>query len=214
MNPRPRKLQVLRWLPSTLMLTTGPVTNRALYLTFDDGPEPDHTPQVLEVLAANDARASFFLLGEQVERHPAVVERIVAAGHLLGNHSYDHPHFTSLSWSEQRAQIERTDRLLGRFDGRETHRFRPPSGRFPASLLARFAMRKRSVALWSYDSLDYQRRPVVQLVETLRRNPPRAGDIVLMHDDSATTTRALELMLPEWRAAGFEMRALPQEGLA
>jgi peptidoglycan/xylan/chitin deacetylase (PgdA/CDA1 family) len=87
MNPRPKKLRLLRWLPMRLVLTTAPAADRALYLTFDDGPDPQYTPQLLDLLAANEARASFFLLGEEVERHPGIVERMVADGHLLGNHS-------------------------------------------------------------------------------------------------------------------------------
>lgn len=209
MNPRPKKLQVLRWLPSELLLTTGSSLQGALYLTFDDGPQPGHTPRILDVLAENDARASFFLLGQQVEHHPDIVERIVAGGHLLGNHSYNHPSFTRIPWAEQLAQIERTDRLLMAFDGKHEHCFRPPSGRIPVSLLVQFALRRRNIVYWSYDSLDYQRKTVEQMIDAIRSDPPRAGDIVLMHDDSETTTRALEVLLPEWRAAGFIMQALP-----
>jgi peptidoglycan-N-acetylglucosamine deacetylase len=209
MNPRPKKLQVLRWLPDSLMLTTGPAVGQSLYLTFDDGPHPQHTQSVLDVLAANAARASFFVLGEQVEKHPQIVERIVAAGHRLGNHSYDHPDFTRIPGAEQQRQIEHTDDLLAAFDGQPLHRFRPPSGRFPLSLLARRFMRRRNITYWSYDSLDYRRAPVERMVDVLRRHPPRTGDIVLMHDDNETTSRALAILLPEWRAAGFELRALP-----
>src|SRR5690349_5300060 len=98
MNPRPKKLRLLRWLPKGLMLTTAPAADRALYLTFDDGPDPAFTPRLLDLLAANDARASFFLLGEEVERHPRIVERMVADGHLVGNHSWNHPNFTRIDW--------------------------------------------------------------------------------------------------------------------
>lgn len=214
MNPRPKKLRLLRWLPTGLMLTTAPAADRALYLTFDDGPDPAYTPRLLDLLAANDARASFFLLGEEVERHPRIVERMVSDGHLLGNHSWNHPNFTRIDWREQLGQIEATDRLLERFDGRSEHLFRPPSGHFTPSLVARFAWRRRGIAYWSYDSLDYQRRPAEAMVGTFRSDPPRAGDVVLMHDDSEATLRVLERMLPEWRAAGFALRALPQKARA
>ncbi len=196
------------------MLTTAPATDRALYLTFDDGPDPEHTPRLLDLLAANDARASFFLLGEEVERHPRIVERMVADGHVLGNHSWNHPDFTRIDWREQIGQIDATDRALERFDGRREHLFRPPSGHFTPWLVLRLAHRGRSIAYWSYDSLDYQHRPVDALVATLRTQPPRAGDVLLMHDDSTATHAALERMLPEWRAAGFALRGLPQRETA
>lgn len=214
MNPRPKKLRLLRWLPMRLVLTRAPAVDRALYLSFDDGPDPGYTPRLLELLARHGAQASFFLLGEEVERHPGIVERMAADGHLLGNHSWNHPNFTRIDWREQLAQIEATDRVLERFDGHRDHLFRPPSGHFTPSLVLRFARRGRGIAYWSYDSLDYQHRPAEALVQTLRANPPRAGDVVLMHDDNEATLQALERMLPEWHAAGFELRALPQQAPA
>ena len=210
MNPRPNKLKILKWLPSSWMLTTGPATNQALYLTFDDGPNQAHTSRLLDVLAANDAKATFFLLGEQVERYPHIVSRMVSEGHQLGNHSYDHPRFTRIPHTVQLSQIERTDTLLSAIDGKRVHRFRPPSGRFPLSLLIHFALNRSSIAFWSYDSLDYQRKPAAKMIEVMRRHPPRAGDIVLLHDDSDATIEALAVLLPEWRRAGFELRTLPE----
>ena len=209
MNPRPRKIKLLRWLPRRLMLTTGPADGKALYLSFDDGPHPGHTDAILDLLAANGAHASFFVLGEQAERHPDLMRRIATEGHLLGNHSWDHPSFPRIPIAEQMGQIERTDRVVAAYDGRDRHLFRPPSGRFPLSLLLRFVRERRRMAYWSYDSLDYRREPAERIVETLRAQPPVAGDIVLMHDDSEATTQALAVLLPEWRAAGFTLRALP-----
>jgi len=209
MNPRPRKIQLLRWLPRRLMLTTAPSAGNALYLSFDDGPHPGHTDAILDLLAAHGARATFFVLGEQAERHPQLMRRIAAEGHLLGNHSYDHPSFPRIPIAEQMSQIDRTDRLVGAFDGRRRHVFRPPSGRFSLRLLLRFVLERRRMAYWSYDSLDYRRVPAGRLVETMRGQPPVAGDIVLMHDDNEATTQALAVLLPEWRAAGFALHALP-----
>jgi peptidoglycan/xylan/chitin deacetylase (PgdA/CDA1 family) len=181
-----------------------------LHLTFDDGPKQGFTMRLLDVLAANDARASFFLLGEQIERYPDVVRRMVAEGHQLGNHSYDHARFTRIPHAQQLAQIDRTEALLTAFDGKREHRFRPPSGSFPLSLLVHFARNRSSIAYWSYDSLDYQRKSASELVRIMRAHPPQPGDIVLMHDDSDATIEALATILPEWRAAGFELRTLPE----
>jgi peptidoglycan/xylan/chitin deacetylase (PgdA/CDA1 family) len=135
---------------------------------------------------------------------------LVAEGHQLGNHSYDHPRFTRIPRAEQLGQIERTERLLSRFDGKTLHRFRPPSGRFPLSLLAHFALSPSSMAYWSYDSLDYQQKPASELVDVMRSHPPRPGEVILMHDDSEATIDALAVMLPEWRASGFELSTLPE----
>ena len=209
MDPRPKKLQLLRWLPHRLMLSTAPADGRALYLTFDDGPNADHTTRVLDLLAQHDARATFFVLGQQAERHPDLMRRIAAEGHALGNHSYDHPSFLRISPAEQMAQIERTDAIIAPFNGGRRPAFRPPSGRFPPSLLWRFLRARRRMAYWSYDSLDYRREPLERMLAVIRAKPPVPGDVVLMHYDSAQTSQALVILLPEWRAAGFVLRALP-----
>ncbi len=209
MNTRPKKTRLLRWLPRSVVLTYGPAARNTIYLTFDDGPDPATTPQLIELLAQHSARATFFLIGEHVERHPDLVRGLVGAGHGLGNHSYDHPKFDAITPVQQDEQIARTDRLLAGFDGRATHPFRPPYGVLPAGLIARSALRRRQLAYWSVDSLDYQQRSAEELVAILRSQPPRPGDVILMHDGRPHTLELLAVMLPEWRRAGFAMEALP-----
>lgn len=193
------------------MLTERPYGGRGLYLTFDDGPDPEVTPALLDLFAEQRVRATFFLLGKHAERHPQIVQRIVAEGHAIGNHSYSHPRLNQIDLAAQRAEIDRTDRILASFDGTERHWFRPPSGALPFSLLFDFARRRRGIAYWSYDSMDYQRKGAAVLCERFRAHPPRPGDIVLMHDDDLATLAALRELLPEWRAAGHAMEALPAE---
>lgn len=202
-------MDLLRWLPTTVVTTRGPDHVKAIYLTFDDGPNPAHTPALLDLLRAHDARASFFLIGREAERYPQLVERIVAEGHQLGNHSYTHPMFNALSHDEQWSEIVRTDLVLKHFDGLERHRFRPPRGVFSPKLAMRFAWSRRNLAYWSYDSLDYQGRTPAVLTAKLREHPPRAGEVLLMHDDSDCSRHILEALLPEWRADGFVFHVLP-----
>jgi peptidoglycan-N-acetylglucosamine deacetylase len=208
MNPRPKKLQVLQWLPTRWVLTRGSRRRRVLYLTFDDGPHPEHTPVLLDLLAKHRVRATFYLIGQQVERHAELVRRIVSEGHGLGNHSWSHPHFDRLSLAEQRREIEHTERLLARFDGLARHDFRPPRGVMPVPMVLDCIRRGRRIAFWSYDSLDYSQRPAEALVEVARRHPPRAGDIVLMHDDGGLSLQMLETLLPLWQAEGFAFEPL------
>lgn len=208
MNPRPKKLQVLQWLPTRWVLTRGSRRRRVLYLTFDDGPHPEHTPVLLDLLAKHRVRATFYLIGQQVERHAELVRRIVSEGHGLGNHSWSHPHFDRLSLAEQRREIEHTERLLARFDGLARHDFRPPRGVMPVPMVLDCIRRGRRIAFWSYDSLDYSQRPAEALVEVARRHPPRAGDIVLMHDDGGLSLQMLERLLPLWQAEGFAFEPL------
>lgn len=207
----PSKNTLIGFLPDSLATTRGPSRERVAYLTFDDGPDPVFTPPLLDLLGEHGARASFFLIGQRIEKHPEVVRRIVAEGHLIGNHSYSHPHFDRLALDAQLGEIERTDALLGEFDKRARHRFRTPRGVVPFGLLWHFARIRRCITYWSRDSLDYQDRSVDDLVGLLRRDAVRNGDVVLMHDDSARAENVLKTMLPEWKAQGFSMQALPEE---
>lgn len=214
MRIRPTRQQLLGLLPDRLVLVHGPREPGALYLSFDDGPHPEHTPRLLDLLARHDARASFFLIGQRVEQHPALVERIVAEGHALGNHSYSHPLFHRLDLRGQLDEVERTDRLLAAFDHAVTPRFRPPRGVVSLPLLLAFARRRRNLAYWSYDSLDYQLRPPEELAARLQRRPPVDGDVLLMHDDSGCAAQILARMLPAWKAEGRQLHALPRPAAA
>lgn len=209
MTLRPKKMQLLQYLPRGVVSTCAPKEEKALYLTFDDGPHPDHTPALLELLGQHGAKATFFLIGREAERYPQLVERIVEEGHVLGNHSYSHPMFDALTHTEQWVEVERTDEVLSSFDGRSHHGFRPPRGVFSLLLTLRFALNRRKLAYWSYDTLDYQNREPDELANRLRAQPPRAGDVMLMHDDSDCSLRMLEMLLPEWKQHGFTFRALP-----
>lgn len=209
MNPRSRKTRLLGLLPSSLVVTRLPARGKIVHLTFDDGPDPEHTAPVLDLLARHGAKATFFLVGNRLDDHPGVVERIVREGHQLGNHSWTHPFMSDLPLAGQLEEIERTDRALARFDGIERHPFRPPCGVLPANLLLHYARHRRTIAYWSYDSHDYTKLPADRLAANLEQHPPRPGEVVLMHDDNAETSALLARMLPAWIAAGWQVQALP-----
>lgn len=209
-QPRSRKTRLLGLLPSRLVTTRAPARDRTLYLTFDDGPHPEFTAPVLDLLKAHGATATFFLIGERIHRHPDLVRRIVDEGHALGNHSWSHPRMGELPLAGQIDEIARTDAALSAFDGRPTHPFRPPSGALPANLLLHFTRIGRTIAFWSYDSLDYRLLPAPALLAQIRTDPPRSGDTVLMHDDTAATVELLAQVLPVWHADGFAVRAMPE----
>lgn len=208
-NPRPRRLRLLHWLPNAWVNTAGPADGNRLYLSFDDGPNPQYTPQLLELLQEHRAKATFFLIGQQIEKHTQLARRIFAEGHALGNHSYSHPRFEQLSPADQREQISRTDRLLSTIDGCARHAFRPPRGVLPLSMLVRCIRERRRIDYWSYDTLDYSRCALDDMLPSIRRNPVRSGDILLMHDDGGLALQLLQVMLPEWKAQGYSMCALP-----
>lgn len=195
-------------LSANLVRTRGPAAGRALYLSFDDGPNPVHTAALLALLAQHDAKASFFLIGEAAAAAPDLVSRILAAGHAIGNHSMSHPRMPRLGLGAQLQQIDAADAVLERMDGRKRHAFRPPNGRVTWSILLATLWRRRPLVLWSLDSLDY-RLPPEAVVERLRAVAPAAGDIILFHDDAECALLALQVLLPEWKRAGW--RFLPLE---
>jgi peptidoglycan/xylan/chitin deacetylase (PgdA/CDA1 family) len=188
------------------LLTRKP-SGSAIFLTFDDGPNPEHTPALLRVLAQHGVSATFFLEGRNVEKHPQIVAQLVAAGHVIGNHSYAHPSFPSQSLRRQLQEIATTDALLARFDGRKHHAFRPPHGRATLGTVLLCLLRGQRLVLWTHDSFDF-RTGASEIVARFRELPLRAGDILLFHDDGPQSRIALEQLIPAWRTAGFEFGRL------
>jgi peptidoglycan/xylan/chitin deacetylase (PgdA/CDA1 family) len=152
-------------------------------LTFDDGPHPVTTRAVLEILAAYDVRATFFVLGHKVEAHPEVVREIHAAGHALGVHGFQHDHLFSLRSSRYAlAQIQRTQRAIATACGVTPKLFRPPIG-FASHLTFRGAERAAvQIIAWSVRSLDGLRSAQpTRVAQRVIRNL-EDGAIVLLHD--------------------------------
>jgi peptidoglycan/xylan/chitin deacetylase (PgdA/CDA1 family) len=121
--------------PKTYVLTTVPATyKKNVALTFDDGPSPKWTPQVLDILKANHVRATFFMIGQNARAYPSLVRRAVAEGHTIGNHSYSHPNLTTLSTTQQRASMDNAAKYISAAigGGYKPCFFRPPYGRIRA----------------------------------------------------------------------------------
>jgi peptidoglycan/xylan/chitin deacetylase (PgdA/CDA1 family) len=193
------------WLQSLLPGVSRRIVgaDQALYLTFDDGPDPHITPQVLDVLQEFGARATFFMIGGKVLEHRSLAEQIVARGHLLGNHSFSHRRLTGLTWAEQLQEVTRTEAALRSIDGLPTHPFRPPYGVASVVLIARLRLAGIRTMYWSVDSRDF-RHDSAASIAILSGNNVKSGDVVLLHDDHVTAVEVLRGCLPQWSAAGFK----------
>lgn len=189
---------------------------KAIALTFDDGPSTANTPPLLDLLREFDARATFFVVGREIEGREGIIARIAAEGHELGNHTYNHPHTVSLGTRELREELERTNQILSRIDGVPPVRVvRPPYGkdrRRIDSIGRDLGMR---TILWSIDSGDtrLRRRLPEQLAEQIIRkvNP---GSIILLHDGGdarPATLGACRTLLSSLGERGF--RFLTVSGL-
>ncbi len=158
-------------------------------LTFDDGPDPEVTPRVLELLAGAGARASFFLIGSRAEAHPELVERIVAAGHRVENHTQHHRFtFAFNLYPFLRREIERAQRALGGLAGRTPAYFRAPAGMhnlFLSAVLARLGLFFVSWTWRGYDTVEGDASKVLARL-TSELQP---GDILLLHDGNAARTQ-------------------------
>ena len=181
--------QILRWglsavLPRKWFLTHGPRSSATVCLTFDDGPDPVHTPRLLDALAAASVQATFFVIGERAQRHPAIVRRIVAEGHALGHHSFFHREPAHTSTAALIEEVRKSRALLREITGSESTLFRPPHGKVTAGKLVALLREGQSVVLWNVDPKDFQARDAAQVLASLTATPLRGGDIVLLHDTS------------------------------
>lgn len=168
---------------------TGVATaERVVALTFDDGPNPEATPELLRILAAHGAKATFFMIGENAAAHPDLVEAVRRDGHALGNHSWDHPSFPLIPGRERREQIRRCARVL---QGGDVRLFRPPYGHQSASSQCDAWLTGHQVVAWSVAVPDWEEHDGQWLADfALERIRP--GSVILLHDgvfDSARDMR-------------------------
>ena len=161
---------------------------RVAALTFDDGPHPEYTPRLLEVLERHGAKGTFFTVGAAAEAHPETVKRVVAGGHTLGNHTFDHYSVPLLSRQEQLGQLRRCAQTLAPFGG-DSGLFRPPYGhQSRASRLSALRLGYTVVA-WSHHAFDWLEHDAAFFGERLE-SQLRPGGIFLLHDNLYRITDA------------------------
>lgn len=186
-------------LPRDRFMTRGPRTARPeVALTFDDGPHPEHTPRLLDALAAHEITATFFVVGREVERHANIVERIAADGHTIGHHSWTHSEPADTPSATLLDEVDRTVALLASITGRVADRFRPPKGQLSAAKLVGLLRAGQRVVLWSADPKDYALTDSQPLRRWADTTVPAAGDIVLLHDVHPYAAGALDA-IAGWR---------------
>ncbi|MEU3624969.1 polysaccharide deacetylase [Amycolatopsis coloradensis] len=176
------------------------VPDKVVALTFDDGPDPAGTAELLDGLATAGVPATFYLTGRELERHPDLGTRIAAAGHALGNHSYSHERMVFVSAETVATEIERTDALIRRAGYRGEITFRPPNGKKLLALPRYLADHHRQTIMWDVEPDSYPEvaASVSGIVEHTIEHV-RPGSIVLLHGmyQSRTTTRQAVVPLVE-----------------
>lgn len=185
-----------------------PTEQKVVALTFDDGPNSVFTPQILEILRENHAKASFFVVGSRVKESPQIAKQIVSEGHELANHTYSHPDMRRLSVKQLLNEVERTEEVIEETTGQKPKLFRPPGGFYNEPTVQ--AMREHGflVVMWSWhqDTRDWTDPGVGKIVNKVLKNAQK-GDIILFHDhggDRKQTVQALRQILPELTRRGYQ----------
>jgi peptidoglycan/xylan/chitin deacetylase (PgdA/CDA1 family) len=202
-----------QWLGSTYW--RGRIDTNAVALTFDDGPSPD-TERILDVLGAQEASATFFMVGREVESFPGIAQRVLAEGHEVGNHSYSHPSYLFQRAAETRAQIRRTQSVIAETIGVTPQMARPPYGvRTPAYFSAARALNLQTVQ-WDVAGFDWKRITPRQIADNVLRKA-RPGSIILLHDGDSegrnprkNTVEALPLIIKGLRDRDLQIAPLSQ----
>lgn len=181
---------------------------KRVYLTFDDGPDPEQTPKVLDVLKAHRAKAVFFCIGEKVEAHPEIVRRILAEGHAVGNHSHTHTsRFPLLRRQAMLADVEACSAALEKVSDRKVTLFRPPFGvtnPTVAAVVRRLGLRPVGWTIRTYDTRNSDPDTVLKHIE----GKLKPGAIILLHDRLPGSDRLLHEILTYLKTTGYTFNSL------
>ena len=186
------------------------VSGQYIAISFDDGPHPQNTPRLLDILAQRNVKATFYVIGRSVDLHPGVLRRTVAEGHEIGNHSHTHRLLSKLSDAEVRQEMQRCQDAVGRAAGVRPRTMRPPYG----GLLQRQRELVHNefgypTVLWSVDPLDWK-RPGPSVVKSRILAGTTAGSIVLAHDLHAPTVDAMPGTIDGLLERGFKFVTVSQ----
>ncbi len=179
-------------------------------LTFDDGPHPEYTPKLLDILRNQGVRATFYVIGRNVDTYPEIARRIVSEGHEIANHTWSHPALTSIGAARLRQEIEKTTDAIQRVTGRRPTNMRPPYGavndRVRQAMFRDYGM---DVIMWSCDPLDWK-RPGADVVRRRLVEGATPGGILLAHDIHPGTIEAMPGTIQELKAKGYGFATVSQ----
>lgn len=179
-----------------------------VYLTFDDGPDPEITPFVLDFLKQKNIKATFFCVGHNVVKYPDIYQRILAEGHEVGNHTYDHLNYYKTDKERYLESIDEATKHIS------SNLFRPPYGRIDSNL-SRTLSKKYQIIMWSWLSYDYDVQVPISVILKKAKNI-KAGDILVLHDNKKVKER-VQVLLPKLieilEKKGFQFALIPNKEL-
>jgi peptidoglycan/xylan/chitin deacetylase (PgdA/CDA1 family) len=186
---------------------------KVIALTFDDGPWPKTTQQVLDILKKKNVKATFFLVGQPLKEYPAIAQQIVADGHAIGNHTWSH-RYNYMNEATAAKEINDTAALIYKITGVKTSYFRPPGGALRNGLATYAQKQKYVVAMWTVDSADsnIRRFGASTLVKNVLKEA-KPGGIVLLHDgggNHSPTVQALPKIIDKLKERGYKFVTMPE----
>ncbi|OES43807.1 polysaccharide deacetylase family protein [Domibacillus iocasae] len=173
---------------------------KKIALTFDDGPNPESTEAILATLKKHQAKATFFMLGNRVERYPELVDKIVQEGHEVGNHSWSHNDFTKLESADVKSEIDRTAAAVEAAAGVSPLAVRPPYGATNENVNEVIGVKP---VLWTIDTMDWKSHDPKAICAIVKKEA-KDGSIILMHDIHQTTAEALDELVSSLQKQGYE----------
>jgi len=210
--PRQVKSALLSVFPRNLLIRQASGVEGKVFLTFDDGPHPENTEKILDILKASNAKATFFMVGPEIEKYPAIARRVVQEGHEVASHGWHHERMSQLDFPGIRDEIGRTDQIIEKTCGAPAQNFRPPYGRLTVALLWQAFLKKKTIVLWSLDSDDDRTRSPQVILDGCGRAVQ--GDVILFHDDNLAIIEALPEAIREMRQKGLAFGLIRDIGQA
>lgn len=196
------------WKKERVLIDRVETDKKVVALTFDDGPDPQFTPPLLDVLKKHNARATFFVMGNKAETHPQILKRITIEGHEIGNHSYSHPDFNKLKKEAQLEEINKTTAIIKKHSGQNVALLRPPGGYLSYDLIEMSRKQNLIIAYWTYqqDSKDWRNgtKPSTISGHIIKNIQP--GQVIIMHDgcpNGMATVNAVDTILTRLQKEGY-----------
>ena len=195
----------LRAFSQTMVYHSVPTETKRIALTFDDGPHPSQTHRILEILDQYQVKATFFMIGVNVQNYPDAAKEVISRGHEVGNHTFSHKRMTTLDEASLAKELSACEDVLEELCEYHPHLFRPPEGVLNAYVKHCSERGDYTLILWSVDTRDWEVKNADVIAERVL-SAVQPGDIVLMHDYVAhsKTPEALEILLPKLLALGYE----------
>jgi peptidoglycan-N-acetylglucosamine deacetylase len=190
------------------MINEVHTSQRMVAITFDDGPNPLYTPQILEIFSEAKAKATFFMIGEQMKSHPDVVKQVTEGGHEIGNHTFSHPMLSQLSIDDCLAEIEQTEKLAVELDGRKPVVFRPPYFDYNQDTVS--LLQQKGYPMIGAVNLEAQdwEQPGVEHILGKSRDVVENGSILIFHDgygDRSQTIEAVRMLVSELISQDYQL---------